>query len=58
MSSRERILKLFFLKAFLNSSVEGKLSSFASVLLISIGIQAFCVVYGKLMFRRQEEGRR
>ena len=52
------VLPCNILKAFLNSSLEGKLSSFASVLLISIGIQAFCVVYGKMMFRRQEEGRR
>ena len=52
------VLPCNILKAFLNSSVEGKLSAFLSVLLISIGIQAFCVVYGKLVFRKAGEGRR
>lgn len=30
----------------------------ASILLISVGIQAFCVIYGKLLFRGQSEDRR
>ena len=52
------VLPCNIFKAFIGSPVEGKLASFASVLLISVGIQAFCVAYGKLMFRRQPEGRR
>ena len=52
------ILPCNILKAFLGSSVEGKLASFLSVLAVSVGIQVFCVLYGKLMYRRQSEGRR
>ena len=52
------VLPCNIFKAFLNSSIEGKAGSFLTVFLISVGIQAFCVVYGKLMFRRESEGRR
>ena len=46
------------LKAFLNGNTEGKLNAYFTVLLISLGIQVFCVLYGKLMYRKETEGRR
>jgi predicted permease len=52
------ILPCNILKAFLNGNTEGKLNAYFTVLLISLGIQVFCVLYGKLMFRKETEGRR
>ena len=34
------------------------LNAYFTVLLISLGIQVFCVLYGKLMYRKETEGRR
>lgn len=51
------ILPCNILHAFMNSPVEENLMYYMEVLLISLGIQAFCVVYGKLMFRKEPEGR-
>lgn len=52
------ILPCNILKAFMSGSPDGMLSAYLGVLLISLGIQAFCVVYGKLVFRKETEGRR
>ena len=52
------ILPCNILKAFLNGNTEGKLNAYFTVLLISLGIQVFCVLYGKLMYRKETEGRR
>ena len=52
------ILPCNILKAFLGGTMDGMFSAYLEILLISIGIQAFCVVYGKLVFRRESEGRR
>lgn len=52
------ILPANILKAFLGSGVEGDLTEYLGIFLISVGIQVFCVLYGKLMFRRYPEGRR
>ncbi len=51
------ILPCNILRAFLDSPAEGGFLSYAEVLLISVGIQAFCVLYGRIVFRREPEGR-
>lgn len=51
------ILPCNILHAFMNSPVEGRLLYYLEVLLISIGIQVFCVFYGRLVFRKESEGR-
>ena len=52
------ILPCNILKAFMTGSLDGKLSMYFSVLLISVGIQIFCIIYGKILFRRDTEGHR
>lgn len=52
------ILPCNIVKAFLSADTGGKLSAYAAVLLISLGIQLLCLVYGKLAFRRQPQGRK
>ena len=52
------VLPCNILKAFLGTSMEGQIPAFLGILLITMGIQAFCVIYGKLVFRGQGEGRR
>ena len=52
------VLPCNILKAFLGSGNEGVLSSFLGILLISVGIQIFCVIYSRLIYRRETEGRR
>lgn len=51
------ILPCNILHAFMNSPVEGRLVYYLEVLAVSLGIQAFCVVYGRLVFRKEPEGR-
>lgn len=51
------ILPCNILHAFMNSPVEGRFVYYLEVLAISLGIQAFCVVYGKLVFKKEPEGR-
>lgn len=51
------ILPCNILRAFLDSPAEGSFLSYAEVLLISVGIQAFCVLYGRIVFMREPEGR-
>lgn len=51
------ILPCNILHAFTESSAEGNLLNYLEILLISIGIQIFCVIYGKVIFRREPEGR-
>ncbi len=51
------ILPCNILHAFMNSPVEGRLVYYLEVLAISLGIHAFCVVYGKLVFKKEPEGR-
>lgn len=51
------ILPCNILHAFMNSPVEGRLVYYLEVLAVSLGIQAFCVVYGRLIFRKEPEGR-
>lgn len=51
------ILPCNILRAFLDSPAEGGFLSYAEVLLISVGIQAFCVLYGRIVFKREPEGR-
>ena len=41
----------------MNSPVEGRLLYYLEVLLISVGIQIFCVFYGRLIFRKEPEGK-
>lgn len=52
------ILPCNILKAFDDGSIDGKLLSYMEVLLVSIGIQVFCVIYGRVMFRGESEDRR
>ncbi len=52
------ILPCNILKAFLSGNSDGKLNAYFTVLLISLGIQAFCVLYGKRMFHKEQDGRR
>ena len=51
------ILPCNILHAFMNSPVEGRLLYYLEVLLISVGIQIFCVFYGRLIFRKEPEGK-
>ena len=51
------ILPCNILHAFMSSPVEGRLGYYLEVLLISIGIQVFCVLYGRIVFRKEPEGR-
>ena len=51
------ILPCNILHAFMSSPVEGRLGYYLEVLLISIGIQVFCVLYGRIAFREEPEGR-
>lgn len=51
------ILPCNILHAFMNSPVEKRFYYYFEVLLISIGIQVFCVFYGKFVFRKEQENR-
>lgn len=51
------ILPCNILRAFLDSPADGGLLSYLEVLLISVFIQAFCVLYGRIVFRREPEGK-
>ena len=51
------ILPCNILRAFLDSPAEGSFLSYLEVLLISVFIQIFCVIYGKVVFRKEPEGR-
>lgn len=52
------ILPCNIFKAFLDGSGAELFGTYGSVLLISIGIQALCVVYGKLAYHKEPESRR
>lgn len=52
------ILPCNIFKAFLNGNAGESLASYSAVLLISLGIQIFSVIYGKLVFRHETESRR
>ena len=51
------ILPCNILHAFTQSAADGNFMKYLEILLISIGIQVFCVIYGKVMFRKEPEGR-
>ena len=51
------ILPCNILRAFLDSPAENGFMSYLEVLVISVFIQAFCVIYGKIAFRKETEGR-
>ena len=51
------ILLCNILRAFLDSTAENGFMSYLEVLVISVFIQAFCVIYGKIAFRKETEGR-
>ena len=51
------VLPCNILRAFIVSDTDGMFSSFLSILLISAGIQVFCVFYAKLFFRRETAGK-
>lgn len=51
------ILPCNILRAFLDSPAENGFLSYLEVLIISVFIQAFCVIYGKVVFRKETEGR-
>lgn len=51
------ILPCNILHAFMSSPVEGRLVYYLEVFAVSLGIQAFCVAYGRLVFRKEPEGR-
>lgn len=51
------ILPCNILRAFLDSPAENGFLSYLEVLIISVFIQAFCVIYGKIAFRKELEGR-
>ena len=51
------ILPCNILHAFTQSAAGGNFIKYLEILLISIGIQVFCVIYGKVMFRKEPEGR-
>ena len=51
------ILPCNILRAFLDSPAENGFLSYLEVLIISVFIQAFCVIYGKIAFRKEPEGR-
>lgn len=52
------ILPCNILKAFLGGAGAEEFLAYGGVLLVSIGVQALCVVYGKAAFRREPEGRK
>ena len=52
------VLPCNILKAFMVEFSRDKLIACLAILLLSIGIQAFCVVYGKLLYKNQPEGKR
>lgn len=52
------ILPCNILHAFTQSAADEDFSNYLAILFISIGIQIFCVIYGKVMFRRESEDRR
>lgn len=49
------ILPCNILNAFTNSQAEGMFQTYISILLISLGIQIFSVVYGNLLFGKESE---
>lgn len=49
------ILPCNILHAFMDSPVEGRLVYYLEVLVISLGIQVFCVFYGRFVFRKESE---
>ena len=51
------ILPCNILHAFTQSAADGDFMNYLEILLISIGIQVFCVIYGKVMFKGEAEGR-
>lgn len=51
------ILPCNILRAFLDSPAENGFLSYLEVLIISVFIQAFCVIYRKIAFRKEPEGR-
>lgn len=51
------ILPCNILHAFVSSSTEGMFTLYMEVFLISIAIQVFCVIYGKVMFHKELEER-
>ena len=51
------ILPCNILHAFTQSAADGNFIKYLEILLISIGIQVFCVIYGKVMFRKDPAGR-
>ena len=51
------ILPCNILHAFTQSTADGNCIKYLEILVISIGIQVFCVIYGKVMFRGETEGR-
>lgn len=52
------ILPCNILHAFTQSAADEDFSNYLAILFISIGIQIFCVIYGKVMFRKESEDRR
>lgn len=51
------ILPCNILKAFTEGSADGMFTAYLEILLISIGIQVFSVIFGKLVFGREPEDR-
>ena len=49
------ILPCNILHAFTQSAADGNFIKYLEILFISIGIQVFCVIYGKVMFRKEPE---
>ena len=52
------ILPCNIFKAFLAGSIQGRLGAYLGIFAISLGIQLFCLIYGKLIYRREPEGHR
>lgn len=52
------ILPCNIIKAFTSGTLQGMLSSYLGIFLISFFIQMLCVVYGKSVFRKEPEGKR
>ena len=52
------ILPCNILHAFTQSATDVDFSNYLAILFISIGIQLFCVIYGKVMFRKESEDSR
>ena len=48
------ILPCNILHAFTQSAADGNFIKYLEILLISTGIQVFCVIYGKVMFRKDD----